>query len=315
MPPRLHRHGPFCKAASSHRRAKRSVPPCFVRVLVAAALIVLAIGGWALLRWRDTQRWNVYLDRLNQEPGVAVLSSGRRSGRFFVVGLRDPLARDPSTLIAGTGLLPDAVESRWEPYQALLPTFVTARATDLLRPPPGITLAFQDGTLVATGPASAQWIGDSERLAPALAGVRQFQHAGPEPAALLQQKLEGMTLHFPRGQAQLEPDQQAGLRDVERLLAELNATLRARGRRATVEIQGYTDVDGPDALNLALSQARADAVLSAINPGAFDALDFTARGVGPATPGREQDESVKLRDRRVSLRITIADAAGGSGRR
>ena len=190
-----------------------------------------------------------------------------------------------------------------------------ARATDLLHPPDGVTLAFREGTLTSSGTAPEQWIGDSERIAPALAGVRQFQHAGPDPATLLRQRLEALTIHFPRGQAVIEPDQRETLQEIVTTLAELDSTLAVRGRRGSIEIQGFTDIDGPDSLNASLSQARANAVLAAIDTRSLTSLQFTTRGAGEIAPGREQDEAAKGRDRRASLRVTLSEPVRGSSRR
>jgi outer membrane protein OmpA-like peptidoglycan-associated protein len=300
-----------CLVSQARAPKRRTV---FRPVLVVATLLLLAIGVWSFLRWRDTQRWNAYLERLNAEPGIAVLASGRRGGRFFVAGLRDPLARDPAALVAGTELSPASIDSRWEPYQGLHPAFVTARAADLLKPPPGVTLAFQDGTLTASGSASERWIAESERWAPAVAGVRQFHHAGPDPATVLQQRLEAATILFARGESRIEPDQQVTLSQIRTLLAELDDTLAVRGRRATVQIHGFTDIDGPDALNATLSQSRANVVIAAIDAREFASIDFSARGEGSSVPaGPGNGESAKERDRRVSLHVVFADGARGSG--
>ena len=158
---------------SEFRSRDRS--PSYRRIAVAAALVLLAIAAWAFLGWRERQRWNAYLERLRAEPGIVVVSDGRRDGRFFVAGLRDSLAADPLSLIPASSLAPSSIESRWEPYQSLHPRFVLARGRDLLRPPAGVTLEYGDGLLTARGPASARWILDSERLAPAIAGVRRFE--------------------------------------------------------------------------------------------------------------------------------------------
>ena len=186
-----------------------------------------------------------------------IASSGRRGGKFFVAGLRDTLARDPASLVSAAGLSADAVESRWEPYQSLHPNFVTARARDLLRPPPGVTLDYRDGVLGAQGSAPDRWIVESERLAPAIAGVRRFAYSGQSPEERLKERLEAMTVQFPKGRSQIAADQSGALSGVAALLLDLNDVLRAHGRRAEVAITGHTDNDGSDSENGPLSNARA----------------------------------------------------------
>jgi OOP family OmpA-OmpF porin len=284
------------------------------RPAVIFALLALAVlGTFTFLRWRDGQRWNAYLQRLSAEPGINVLSSGRRGGRFFVAGLRDPLARDPLVLVEGTGLSSNSIDSRWEPYQGLHPPFVTARAADLLRPPAGVTLDYRDGLLTASGAAPEGWIAESERLAPAVAGVRRFVHAGPDPAAVLRERLEALRVHFATGESRIEPDQESRIAEIRQLLSELNETLGVRRRRASVQVVGSTDIDGPDALNMTLSQSRADVVLNAIDTRLYPWLEFSAHSSDPAA-ARRQDDEAKQQDRRASLRVIFADSGQAGDR-
>ena len=39
------------------------------------------------------------MEKLRAEPGIVVTDTGKRDGKHFVSGLRDPLARDPATMI------------------------------------------------------------------------------------------------------------------------------------------------------------------------------------------------------------------------
>jgi OOP family OmpA-OmpF porin len=281
--------------------------PSYKRIAVAALLSGLLLGTWAFVAWRERQRWNGYVERLAAEPGIVVVSTGQRDGKYFVAGLRDAQAIDPGTLLPASGLPPSSVESRWEPYQSLHPPFVMARARDLLRPPAGVTLDFADGKLTAIGPASPRWILDSERLAPAVAGVRRFHYAGTSAETRLKERIEAATLRFPRGQAGLAPGQEATLRSVADLLTELNEAVRVRGQRARVELIGHTDTDGTDVSNGPLSQARADALLALLRTPLLDALDLTATGAGSTSPlARGTAEQDKQQNRRVSFRVTLA---------
>jgi OOP family OmpA-OmpF porin len=287
--------------------------PSYQRIAAAALLIALALGAWAFVAWRDRQRWNGYVERLRGEPGIVVVSTGQRDGKYFVAGLRDALATEPAALLPASGLAPSAIEGRWEPYQSLHPPFVLARARDLLRPPAAVTLEFADGVLTASGPASARWILDSERLAPAVAGVRRFRYAGASAETRLKERIEAAALRFPRGQARLAPGQEGALRSVSDLLTELNEAVRVRGQRARVEIVGHTDSDGTEVANGPLSQARADALLAVLRSPLLDAVDLATTGAGSTSPlARGTGEQDKQQNRRVSFRV-ILPAAPESG--
>jgi outer membrane protein OmpA-like peptidoglycan-associated protein/type II secretory pathway component PulM len=275
---------------------------------VAGAILLLAIGSWLFLGWRERQRWNAYLQALRTQPGIVVVSSGRRDGRFFVEGLRDPLSRDPAQLVAGTGVSNGSFDAQWQPYQALSPDFVSARARDLLQPPAGVTLQFRDGVLTATGSASDRWIVESERLAPAIAGVRRFQYGGLEPDVRIKQQLEALALTFPKGEAVLADGQNDTIDQIARLLGELNGVSGLRGRRTRVDLVGHADTDGSDEINAPLSVARAETILRQLPLSRFDALELVSRGVGtaePLAPGVTETE--KARNRRVSFRVRLAD--------
>jgi OOP family OmpA-OmpF porin len=305
--------------SSPFERARPILEPCLVTQFrersarrtsrwwaIAAVTVLLAIAVWAVFYIRDGRRWNAYVERLRVEPGLLVYSTERRGGKFLVSGLRDPLAQDPASLVSRAGLSPSSVEARWEPFESLAPPFVIARARNLLKPPSGVTLAFRDGVLSASGPAAALWIVESERLAPALPGVRRFDYLGTSPEVQLKQRLEAASILFVRGQSRIVPGQEEAVRSVGNLLGELNQVLRVRGTRARVEIIGHTDTDGTDRENGPLSEARAERILGSLRSPLFDALDFTARGVGssaPLTPGTSDAE--KQSNRRASFRVVL----------
>jgi OOP family OmpA-OmpF porin len=283
---------------------------------LGTAAIVALVGVWAGLELRERQRWNSYLDRLRDEPGIVVTSNGRRGGRFYVAGLRDSLSVDPATLVAASNLSADAIDARWEPYQSLAPKFVIARARDLLRPPDGVSLDFRDGVLTANGPAPDRWIIESERLAPAVGGVQRFAYAGTSLEAKLKEQLEAITVQFAKGQSRVMPGQDQTLSRVAGTLRELNEVVRARGQRARVDIVGHTDSDGSDVANEPLSASRAETVRALLRPAELDALDFTVVGAGSALPlSRGTTEADMMRNRRVSFSVVLADRAGrGSDR-
>jgi OOP family OmpA-OmpF porin len=293
-----------CLVTQFRPRAQRA---SYRRWLLVGAAVVLAAGAWTWLIVRESRQWNAYVERLQAEPGIVVLASGRRSGRLFVGGLRDPLARDPSALIAPGTFSADAIDTRWEPYQALYPAFVASRARDLLRPPSGVTLDYREGVLTATGDASGSWIAESARIAPAIAGVRKFVYAGTPPEARLKERLEAIIVRFPTGEARLVPGQDAALAAANTILNELNDTLTALGRRAEIDVVGHTDSDGSDAVNAPLSESRARAVLGIVGMPARPSIDLSAVGVGttaPLTLGVTDRD--KEQNRSVSFRVRIA---------
>ena len=76
-----------------------------------------------------------------------------------------------------------------------------------------------------------------------------------------------------------------------------------------IEIQGYTDLLGPDAYNLKLSQRRADAVKSYLVSKGANGTTLTARGYGKANPVASNDTAAnRAMNRRVAFEVTNVPA-------
>ena len=93
-------------------------------VWVIAGALLLGAALWMFFAWQARARWNAYLQALRSEPGIVVVSADRRGGKYVLTGLRDPLARDPASLLPATQLAPSQIEERWQLYQAIDPAFV-----------------------------------------------------------------------------------------------------------------------------------------------------------------------------------------------
>lgn len=277
-------------------------------ILAAAAVALIAIvwGGFAL---RSRSRWNSYLDAVRAEPGIVVLSTGRQSGKYVISGLRDPLARDPNTLLAAASLTPGDVETTWQAYHAASPAIAVARARQVLRPPDGVTLELKDGVLTATGAAPLGWFADAEHLALLIPGVTSFSAAGGADAAIAAAiaAVEAASPLFAKGQSTLAPGQDDVLRQLVARAGELAQVAARAGRRYRVDVIGHTDADGAAQANLPLSRARAAVVRAALQPVAGESLAVNDSGVGSAEPVvRSNREADKQRNRRVTIHVTPA---------
>ncbi|MCU0256549.1 MAG: OmpA family protein [Vicinamibacterales bacterium] len=305
-----------CLSAQQRERGGARRGRWLLAGLAVAALVALAWWGYGT--WQQRQRDSRYLEALRTEPGLVVVSARRTAGRLTVSGLRDPLARDPIALAAGTGLGEADVEGRWTLYHALEPAIVLARATGVLRPPAGVSLDWRDGALVATGAAPAGWVEDARRAAPLVAGVARFDAAPVLEAELarIARALSDSALQFERGGTALVAGQDQRLRDLEREVAALDATARVAGRRLRLVITGHADSDGRPEANVPLSRQRAAWVRDRLALPSPAALDVVVEGAGSSDPaargGTEQD---KARNRRVSFRAEEPGPAGTVGQR
>ncbi len=134
-------------------------------------VISLGLGNW----WQARGRWDRYVDHLRDTPGIVVTRSEKLWGSYVIDGLRDPLAPDPDDLLEGAKIPEGKVRSRWEPYQALYPSFILQRVRRMLRPPETVTLVFRNGTLVASGHATRAWVERARDLTRGFPGVQAWQ--------------------------------------------------------------------------------------------------------------------------------------------
>ena len=253
-------------------------------LLVFLGLLLLLLGGWALWSWLQpapqaapaaapvpaadapADPWAPYLARLDQLPGLVVVSAERRAERLTVRGLRDPLAPDPAAVLRDLGLEASRVEHRWTEFVSLAPELVLARAERTLHPPPGVELALEAGVLQVRGDAPIEWLAQARQLALAQPGVQAFDAGGergdPWPAAVA--AVEGAAIRFAAGRAEIGADQLGAVEEAFRALTDLDRAAVALGREADVEIVGHNDPSGTPAQNAALRLARADATLDAL---------------------------------------------------
>ena len=285
--------------------------------LIVLLVILLAAGAWGGREYRQYRRWTAFVEALRREPGLVVISTERRSGKYVVTGLRDPLARDPGSILQRSRLSPDVVATSWEPYQALQPAFVLPRANAALQTPPGVTLTLDNGVLKAGGEATAAWIADAQRVAPLVAGVSRFDPTAVVNARIhsLTTALQRATLLFVRGRPQFLPGQEDQIRAIAAQARELGALAVAAARPLRLDVVGHTDADGNTTLNVPLSRQRADRVVAAADLQRTPLLSITAVGVGsdePIVAGAADRD--KQRNRSVTFRVADVSASGGRSR-
>jgi hypothetical protein len=96
------------------------------------ALLVLALAGWWIYSAAMERRWTAFAHRLEREPGIVLTETERRGSKFYISGLRDPLAANPASLLPAD-LSSNNVEFRWEEYHSLVPRFAAQRQLAELR--------------------------------------------------------------------------------------------------------------------------------------------------------------------------------------
>jgi OOP family OmpA-OmpF porin len=270
---------------------------------IAAGLIILVFGG---LAWRSHLRWTRAVAQLRSEPGV-VLVRAERGSRWSFTGLRDPMAADPSALLASAGVDTATVEQHWERYLSLQPQLVLARARAALSPPAGVTLTLAGDTLRAGGSASLRWFATTARAAGLPAGLAALDLSGvtpdiPPELASRVAEVERERILFGVGSAALDGPARAGLTRVAAALVRVQTAAAVLGANATIELAGRTDPTGTDAANQTLSRERAETVLAALAERGTSPADVRVSALGTTRPLAQGDPAL---NRSVSFTVSL----------
>ncbi|MCA1557874.1 MAG: OmpA family protein, partial [Acidobacteria bacterium] len=276
-----------------------------IPILVIASLIVIGLLVWGFLAWRDARRWDAYLERVKREPGVVVTDEGKRDGKYFIAGLRDPLAQDPRAFLAEANVDPEDVVTRFEPFQAMSPEFVLARARRLLEPPQTVNLKFADGTLEAEGFASLQWIMELRRTVRFIPGVNQLK----EDKLLDVDRIVNPSLLFMVDRTELAPGQEEKFRQLTADIERLQTLAEGMKKSVRLEITGRADGSGTEERNAELSRGRSETIASELNARLPSKTNLTIVPVASKEKLREEvTEADRAANRSVTFKIILTDA-------
>jgi len=277
------------------------------------ALLLLA-GGWLVRRAVEDHRVGTYVQKLRGEPGVVVTDAERRGGTWHVSGLRDPLAADPVSLLAPSGLDAHGVVGHWEPYQALNPAIVLKRMAASLNTPPGVSLSLDGNTIRADGSAPEHWVDKARALIAAMpAGspsidLTRLKDVQDPTFIRLRDAIQSHVINFDSG----APRPPSGLDGVlDALAGELDELIRvARGLGFSVRVMivGHADATGGETSNLALSAARAEVIRSMLRARGIAPHLLLVRSAGTLEPDQAVDVGQDMAtNRRVTFTVTTSD--------
>jgi OOP family OmpA-OmpF porin len=175
---------------------KRNIFPI---VIAGIFFLLIAFGVYTL--YAKNQRWSLFMEHLHREPGIIVTHSGKRSGKFTIFGLRDPLSSDPMTILESAGLDRHNVEFHLEPFHSTHSEFALERIRVIFNPPDSVDIDFNAGRLTLNGSAFHQWLVETEKLAQVLPWIKTVQathvtdiEALLKPPETVKMRLEGRSL-------------------------------------------------------------------------------------------------------------------------
>lgn len=276
-------------------------------------LITLGLGLWGFLTVQEQQRWDSYVEQLNSQPGIVVTKAQKRNGKYFIRGMRDPLAVEPNTLLQNFHIKPEAVKSNWEPYLSLEPELTIERAAKLLEAPKTVTFKIdENGILYASGSAPRQWILETGKLWRFVPGINQYKEENLfdldiNQLNIYKQQLEAKAFLFEEGTTELLPGEAAKLQNIILEIQKFIDAAESLKKNVEIQIIGYTNPIGTEETNIQLSQARANVILSYLVSKGINQKYFTPVGMGSVKPTNQRLEKQESSNRRVNFKIFITD--------
>jgi OOP family OmpA-OmpF porin len=282
-------------------------------ILAGLMLVVSVWLGW--MAYQANTRWANLLAELKVEPGIVVTEAKSTWGGYYLEGLRDPLAKDPSSVIRDAGLDPSSVTAVWSSYYALDPQLILTRAQSMLQPPSTVTLHVERDTLVATGSASIDWARETRRLAALVPGISHYRDEGLVTISIpdLLDRVNRTAIHFSSGSSTVEPSERETLGTVVALLRDLDQAASQSGQRVRLEVFGSTDETGPEMINVQLSKARAEAVIAILEGDQLGEATTITAAVAPSILRKRRGAMGELADQRiVTMRASLTAAGLGN---
>ena len=232
--------------------------------------IGITAAGWFLYQAIDArlQRSN-FLAELDAKPGVVVTDSFTRNGFLNVIGLKDPLSEDVTSLAVSNGLDPDKINYDWEPYHTLSPGIVTQRAVAVLSPPETVRLGVEDGTVYARGEATTRWINEARDRSRFLSGSLGYDDAAVVRVediviAEAREEIESLWIGFAYESAEIPVTE---FERVDRLVGQIARLAEAADLRDVsfeITLWGGASGDAEAGINQFLMEARSSAVETAL---------------------------------------------------
>lgn len=274
--------------------------PSVLKLWILGGAVILLLSWWGVTAYQTHARWSNLLVELGTEPGMVVTVAKSTLTGYHLEGLRDPLAKDPSTMVIEAGLEPSSLKAVWSPYYSLDPQLIMIRAQSILQPPDTVKLQIDGETLVATGSASSEWARETGRRAPLIPGIGHYRDEGLVAISIpdLLAQINQTVVHFSPASSIVEQVELAALSPVTAVLRSLDQATLQSGQGVVLEIRGSADETGPESINIQLSKARADAVLAVLGGERLGEATIITTGIEPGVKQRaSRGESA---DRRIA---------------
>ena len=259
----------------------------YKKLYAVAAVAALLVAGWIGFWVHQARRWNRALADLQNRAGIVITLYGSSDGRYFLEGLRDPLAVSPENLLSDHGFDVREVSTRFRPFISLDPPLVAKRARAAIEAPAGVSVSLDGDVLKLAGTAPHGWILQARNAGKglALAGIREVRidELIDRDLEVLRAEVQGIHILFDINSSELTREQELVRRALADKVREWTRGAILIGRVPRVQVSGYADATGTEDRNRDLSRERAERVTEFLKGQGIADEHLEVRGEGTPT--------------------------------
>jgi OOP family OmpA-OmpF porin len=256
--------------------------------------------------------WNQYLAKIAELPGILVLKQGCGRNAFYISGMRDSMAPDPVEILVESGMDTNAVVSHWEPFQALHPSLIIARARRMLEPPAGVEMELEGRGLKLKGSASHSWISEARLIARGIAGISEFDTSELNDLDLDEFKalipvFNEYVFYYLVNHRDLWPGQETKYKEFIASVKKFRRVSARIGGGYHIEIRGHVLSSGSKDVDKAASDAIAELFYARLKNQGVDMNIFSTFGAGGIAAEAAARSEERKRESHVSFSIVSDD--------
>ncbi len=286
------------------KKEHKRISPLFWCVTLVT---LCGLGIWGFAFFKTNQAWHQYLNRLEAQKGLIILSVQKQNGKYLISGLRDPMAKDPLTLLQNEEKERISIVSHWKAFYSLDPQFVFKRAEQILKAPSTIELELIGDTIIAKGKASQDWIDSFKKIAPTIPGINGYndekiQNIDMEELDIVLKELMAIRVYFENNSTSLVKDQEKVLDQIYKIIQDIHKLQSKLKNPVQIIILGHTDSFGNEKLNQRLSRDRAEKIFSHLIIQGINPAFLTTSGIGTKIPLKEESG---IEDRQFNRAVTF----------
>jgi OOP family OmpA-OmpF porin len=248
---------------------------------LAGVLIIIGTVSWFSYQESiEAAAFRESVTRLEEEPGMVVLSRAETADTYNVTLLLDPGARPPAQVMQAERL-DKPVDFVTHTYLSTEDTLVAARAQAVLPLPDGVTLRVENGVLSLRGTATTDWKSDFDQRWPFVVGLQKLDTTAlsifdpvADTIANLITEIESVEFNFSPAEATIED--QATLSRLVVAILEVNKLRAGRNEDSVkLDIVGYTDETGTMDTNRRIGLERAESLKRLLVDSGINAGDIS----------------------------------------